>query len=131
MEETIHSNEVELQKEDAAEPISDEDKIRADIQTLRELFPALKSEDIPEEVWQQVQNGESLSCAYALHFLKDLKEQERIQKHNEETQKKAPPRVRQNAEAENYFSAEAVRAMSPEEVRKHYAAILKSMDSWN
>lgn len=115
----------------ANSPLSDEDRMKEDIRTLRTLFPALTPEEIPEEVWQKVSEGESLAAAYALHFLKQLKEKERIEKHNLENEKKALPRLKSDRASEEYYSPETVRAMSPAEVRRHYAAILKSMDSWN
>ncbi len=112
--------------------ISDpKEKMKADIALLKDLFPALTAEEIPDEVWEDVKNGQSLAASYALYFLKTVKEQERIEKLNAENEKKASPRVNNDPAEENYYSYETVKNMSPAEVRKHYAEILDSMDSWN
>ena len=63
--------------------------------------------------------------------MKTVKEQERIEKLNAENEKKASPRVKGDKAEEDYYSFETVKHMTPDQVRKHYAAILKSMDSWN
>ena len=125
-------NEQESAEETAKKtPLSEEERMTEDIETLRALFGDLTPEDIPEEVWQKVAQGESLAASYALVYLKDLKEKERIESHNRANEKKALGRIKQDKASEEYFSPEPVRKMSPAEVRKHYAAILKSMDSWN
>lgn len=116
---------------EAKKKLTEEERMKEDIQTLRALFPALSSEEIPDEVWQKVSEGESLAASYALYFLKQLKEKERIEAHNRENEKKALPRIKSDKPSEEYYSPETVRQMTPAEVRRHYAAILKSMDSWN
>ena len=47
---------------------SAKEKMKADIALLKELFPALSAEEIPDEVWESVKNGESLAASYALYF---------------------------------------------------------------
>ena len=95
------------------------------------LFPEVKAEEIPAEVWEQVENGASLTAAYAVHFVQALREKARIEALNAENEKAAPPPVRHDGREESYFSPEAVRKMSRDEVRKHYQEILRSMDHWN
>lgn len=110
---------------------SEEEKIAEDIRVLRSLFPSITPEEIPDEVWKKVEAGESLAAAYALHFLCEMKEKERVEQKNRENEEKALGRIKSDGASEEYYSPEAVRKMSKAEVRKHYAAILKSMDSWN
>ena len=110
---------------------TEEERMAEEIRTLRSLFPNLTPDDIPEEVWAHVAEGESLAASYALYFLKDLKEKERIEQKNRENEQKALPRIKSDAPSEEYYSPETVKKMSPAEVRRNYAAILKSMDSWN
>lgn len=101
-----------------------------DVALFHELFPALTAEDIPEEVWREVEAGESLAKSYALYAVKEYREQERVRAVNEENAKKAPPAVRHDGGDGDYFSPETVKGMSPAQVKKHYQAILTSMDSW-
>ena len=104
--------------------------VKEDIKRLREVFPDIKQEDIPDEVWQNVKNGETLSGAYALYFVKQLKAKADIERINELNRKKAPPKIKHDGGDETYFSPEEVRSMSEAQVRKHYNAILASMDKW-
>lgn len=39
----------------------------AEIRSFREIFPDVSADDIPEEVWDDVANGATLSHAYALY----------------------------------------------------------------
>lgn len=102
-----------------------------DITLFRELFPEVNAESIPEEVWERVENGESLCASYALYTVKKQKEEERIQTVNEQNAKKAPPKIHHDGKENDYFSPEAVRSMSRSEIKKHYDAILASMEKWN
>ena len=121
------SAEVSAEAKDGGEP----EKLAQDVAAFHELFPEVKAEAIPGEVWDQVEAGQSLTAAYAVHFVKAMKEAARIEKRNAENEKAAPPPVRHDGKEESYFSPEAVSAMSREEVRKNYQEILRSMDHWN
>lgn len=132
-----------LQKaEDAAQKVSfsaaaeaaDADPAKAmeeDISLFHTLFPEVKAEEIPQEVWDRVEKGESLAASYALFAVTKYREEERIQKVNEENGKKAPPRVDAAASDGDYFSPEAVKSMTRSEIRRNYDKILSSMEKWN
>lgn len=115
-----------------AEKVPDDaEKLARDVAAFHSLFPDVKAEEIPGEVWERVEGGESLTAAYAVHFVREKREEERIAKLNAENEKAAPPPVRHDGKEESYFSPEAVKAMSRDEVRKNYREILRSMDHWN
>ena len=115
-----------------AEKVPDDaEKLARDVAAFHSLFPDVKAEEIPGEVWERVEGGESLTAAYAVHFVREKREEERIAKLNAENEKAAPPPVRHDGKEESYFSPEAVKAMSRDEVRKNYQEILRSMDHWN
>ena len=101
-----------------------------DVALFHELFPELSAEDIPDEVWAEVEAGESLAKSYALYAVKEYREQERVRRVNEENEKKAPPAVTRDGGDNDYFSPEAVKSMSPREVKKNYETILASMEHW-
>ena len=113
----------------------DAEKIRADIAHFEELFPEVKPEEIPNEVWQAVEAGESLTGAYAVFFVETLRKKEAEEKENaaaeEEHRRKAPPRVKDGGERESVFDPEKVKNMSREEVRRHYGEILEAMKQWH
>lgn len=117
--------------EEMKAPSGTEEKMESDIALFHELFPEVKGEEIPEEVWERVEAGESLAASYALHVIKNMREEESIRKVNEENEKKAPPRIRHDGGEDAYFSPEAVKAMSRSEIKKNYDAILRSMEKWN
>lgn len=113
---------------------SDEDGVKLmeeDIELFRALFPDVKGEQIPQEVWDRVEAGESLSAAYALFAVKQYREEEKVSRINEENGKKAPPPIEGGSTEGDYFSPEAVKNMSRSEIRKNYDKILSSMEKWN
>lgn len=113
---------------------SDEDGVKLmeeDIELFRTLFPDVKGEQIPQEVWDRVETGESLSAAYALFAVKQYREEEKVSRINEENGKKAPPPIEGGSTEGDYFSPEAVKNMSRSEIRKNYDKILSSMEKWN
>ena len=129
-EDNIKNENVSEENENGGEKENDASFVKEDIKRLREVFPDIKQEDIPDEVWQSVEKGESLSGAYALHFVKQLKAKADIERINELNGKKAPPKIKHDGGDETFFSPEEVRSMTEAQVRKHYNAILASMDKW-
>lgn len=112
----------------------DDTKIRnmeEDINLFHSLFPHVQADKIPKEVWDRVEQGESLAASFALYTVQEARRKEEIEKVNEKNEKMAPPRIRHDGAESEYFSPEAVKAMSPKEIKKHYDAILQSMEKWN
>ena len=117
--------------EKTGEPVSATRSMEEDVNLFHELFPDVKEKDIPSEVWARVEQGESLAAAYALYTVQKARREEEIRLVNEENAKKAPPRIHYDGGQGEYFSPEAVRKMTRSEVKKHYDAILRSMEHWN
>ena len=107
------------------------ERVKEDIALFHELFPSVPAGEIPEEVWQKVERGESLAASYALYFIQSVKRAEHIRGVNDRNEKTAPPKIRHDGTENDYFSPEAVKNMSQSEVKKHYNQILHSMDKWN
>jgi len=135
-EEVLQPEEVSF--EEAEAPAAEEteapdaqETMEEDIALFRSLFPDVKGEEIPQEVWERVERGESLAASYALYAVQQYREEERIAKINEENGKKAPPPVEGGSTEGDYFSPDAVKSMSPAEIRKNYDKILTSMEKWN
>ena len=127
---SLAEEETKKESESKESKEKDEETMKEDIALFRRLFPEVKSQDIPEEVWIQVEKGESLAASYALYFVQKMREEEHILKVNEENEKKAPPRIRHDGKEYEYFSPEAVKSMSRSEIKKNYDAILSSMEKW-
>lgn len=104
--------------------------LEKELELLKPLFPELSVEDIPDSVFTETENGKGLAANYALFYLKREKEKAEMQKKNEENSRSAPPDIKESEE-EVYFTPEAVRAMSENEVRRNYKEIMKSMEKWS
>ena len=49
-------------------------RARVEIGQFAALFPGVGPEQVPQEVWQEVRDGQSLALAYALHRIKVLED---------------------------------------------------------
>lgn len=103
--------------------------LEAELNTLKEIFPDIKADDIPDEVFEGCDNGRGLAAQYALWYVASQRKKEETQKTNEKNSKSAPPEVN-GAEDETFFTPEMVRTMSDKDVRRHYNAIMRSMEKW-
>ncbi len=103
--------------------------LEKELEVLMAVFPEITADDIPDEVFERCDNGNGLAAQYALHYVTSQKKKEETQKNNEENAKSAPPEIH-NSEDEAFFTPEAVKAMSDDEIRRNYKAIMKSMEKW-
>lgn len=95
---------------------------------FRALYPDTAEADIPDEVWDSVNEGIPLAAAYALWTRREeLRRQsaEAINRKNADGWGRA-----ENAPSAEHLSPAEVRAMSPAEVRKNYSRIVESMKHW-
>ena len=100
-----------------------------ELSLLRELFPELRAEDIPDEAFENTENGKGLAGQYALCYLRKEKEKEETEKTNAKNSRSAPPKVG-NPDDEGYFTPDMVKTMSDSDIRRNYKAIMKSMEKW-
>lgn len=103
--------------------------LERELNVLMALFPELKAEDIPDEVFSATDNGKGLASQYALWYITNQREKEETRKTNEKNTKSAPPEIG-GAGEDTFFTPEMVRTMSDKDVRKNYKAIMKSMEKW-
>ena len=93
------------------------------------LYPSTPISSISEEVWQSVENGNSLAAAFALA---EHRHQLSIQKASASN---ADNRARSAGAAKNAesveFSPAEVRAMTATEVRANLSKIMRSMQKWH
>lgn len=103
----------------------------------RSFDPA--KDTIPDEVWQMVETkGNSLTDAYQIHELKQTKAKlneftkgSKTQESNNKNAMSGTGSVTGNGNATNdYFTADQVRAMSPEQVKANLKSIENSMKRW-
>ena len=94
------------------------------------LFPHVSLEDIPEEVWDSVENGIPLAAAYALYEKKRHSAKERAGEINRRNASLSAGKAGKNTKGE-YFSPDEVRTMSQRQVHQNYHAIMESMKHWH
>ncbi len=101
----------------------------AEIKRFRELFPEVSSEDIPEEVWEDVSNGASLAHAYALYLVTQENLNQRAKDVNSKNSMRGAYASSDGA-TEPVFTKEQVERMSDKDVKSNYKGILKAMKNW-
>ena len=105
-------------------------KLKEDVKLLLSLFPKLNVSAVPDEVWDKVRDGDSLSAAYCLWLVRTVKEKKRIDELNSKNRLASLPPVNDDSKREGFFTRETVKNMSREQIRKNLDGILRSMDSW-
>ena len=119
-------NELEAYKSAAAQ----QEAIAKQITDFSELFPDITVRSIPDEVWDDVKNGNSLAAAYSVYERRITEAARRIERINAKNAERSAGVAGKNMTQE-FFSADDVRKMSPSEVRANYAKIRRSMEKWN
>jgi hypothetical protein len=102
-----------------------------------EAYPDIKGEEIPPEVWQEVDKGRNLLDAYVRHENKLLKDklnaaaaQQQTQQANQENAAASTGSAKGEGKTNGYFTQDQVRAMSQSEVTRNLKAIEESMKHW-
>ena len=101
-----------------------------EIKEFEKYFPEVGLHQIPNDVWEQVREGASLSASFALNLKKLEMERKRASDFNEKNRRMSSGSLMQN-ESEKYFSPSEVKKMTPAQVKSHYDDILESMRHWN
>lgn len=113
----------------AARARKSEEAMSEDIKRFRELFPDISAEDIPESVWEEVQNGVGLAHAFALYTLADANTR-RIAESVNRRNGDIGARAESAGSTEPVFTKEQVEKMSDKDVKSNYKSILKAMKGW-
>lgn len=103
---------------------------RREIEQFQELFPDVTIRDIPDSVWQRQKEGIPLNAAYALYERERTMARVRAGEINRQNAFRSSGRAGVDA-AEEFFSPDEVRAMTPRQVRENYQKIRLSMKKWN
>ncbi|MGM9631591.1 MAG: hypothetical protein ACI3XL_00660 [Eubacteriales bacterium] len=106
------------------------ERMRNELSEFSEYFPQVELSEIPDEIWEKVKKGDSLSSAYALHLRKKELAEQRADDFNKKNRRMSTGSL-QNGEGEKYFSPSEVRRMTQKQVRQNYDEIVESMRHWN
>lgn len=107
-----------------------ESRMQRELSEFEDYFPEVSLEEIPDEVWQKVKVGASLSAQYSLFRRRAELEKRRISDFNEKNRKMSAGAAG-HGEGEKYYSPAEVKRMSPAQVKTHYDEIIESMRHWN
>lgn len=125
-----------------AEPLitslKSEKKQAADFKAFFEAYPDIKAEEVPATVWNEYAAGKDLVDSYAKHEnaalkqkLADLEKQKQVEQQNKENTEAATGSVvGQGSAIVANFTREQVAAMSKEEMKVNYPAVVASMRAW-
>ncbi|MBE6689596.1 MAG: hypothetical protein E7588_10060 [Ruminococcaceae bacterium] len=105
--------------------------VSRELDRLWEVFPDIKIEDMPDEVWELVEKGETLLGAYCITLTKKAIEERAATEKNAENSLKTPPAVKNSGDTKQYFTRDEVSKMTRDQVRKNYDRIVDSMKHWN
>lgn len=115
-----------------------EKKQTADFKAFFEAYPTIDPKDVPQSVWVDYAAGKDLIDTYAKHEnailkqkLADLEKQKQVEQQNKENAEAATGSViGQGTAVVANFTREQVAAMSKEEMKAHYPAVIASMKAW-
>jgi hypothetical protein len=101
-------------------------------------YPSVKPEEIPSNVWAEVNRGVPLVYAYAKHdnkvkaeLLAKLQKGQSVQRSNDLNNQNSPQAVSESTgKAPAYFTREAVEKMSRKDTDKYITQILRDMATW-
>lgn len=118
----------ELKRRDELD--ADRARVEKELEEFMGLYPESDVRAIPEDVWLRVREGIPLAAAFALYQRKSELEKKRIGELNEKNRKMSSGSLN-DGETESFYSPSEVRKMTPQEVKKNYDDIIRSMRHWN
>lgn len=105
-------------------------RMRSELEEFYEYFPSVDPKSVPDDVWEKVRGGASLAATYSLFERKRARDEQKALEHNQKMRKMSSGALESRG-AENYFSPDEVRKMTPSQVKSHYDDIVESMRHWN
>ena len=105
-------------------------RMRAELAEFYECFPDAELDEIPDEIWQRVKKGASLSAEYSLFQRKAELSRKKAGERNEKNRKMSTGSLG-SGDGERYYSPAEVKKMSPAQVKANYDDIIESMRHWN
>ena len=105
-------------------------RMSAECAEFSELYPSVPLSDLPDSIWESVKKGVPIAAAYALHERKNTLIKMKADLINDINSRSSSGSIDSHP-AEEYYSPDEVRAMSPAEVRSNYSSIIRSMSKWH
>ena len=119
---------LELKSRDEREEMNS--RMLKELNEFQEYFPEVDIRGIPDEIWEKVKNGASLSASFALNLRKIEIERKKVNDFNEKNRRMSAGSLIQG-DGEKFYSPSEVKRMTPAQVKAHYDDIVASMRHWN
>ena len=119
---------LELKSRDEREEMNS--RMLKELNEFQEYFPEVDIRGIPDEIWEEVKNGASLSASFALNLRKIEIERKKVNDFNEKNRRMSAGSLIQG-DGEKFYSPSEVKRMTPAQVKAHYDDIVASMRHWN
>ena len=106
------------------------ERMNVEFTKFYEYFPDFNLEQVPDEIWDKVKKGASLSAEFSLYLRKIESEKKMVGDINKKNRQMSAGAIGMS-EGEKYYSPSEVKRMSPSQVKAHYDDIIESMRHWN
>ena len=123
-------DEIEALKSALEAKKKEQERIFAGLAEFAMNFSKVSMDSIPDEVWESVKNGASLSDAYSLYEKKREADESIVREVNRINAERSSGAISSAADG-GYYSPDEVRKMTAYEVKKNYKLIIESMKKWN
>lgn len=105
-------------------------RVNAECNEFARLYPEVPLSSLSEDIWESVKRGVPIAAAYALEERRAAVANMKASAVNDNNRRLSSGSVDRRT-AEEYFSPDEVRAMTPGEVRANYSKIISSMSKWH
>lgn len=105
-------------------------RVNAEYNEFARLYPEVPLTSLSEDIWESVKRGVPIAAAYALEERRAAVANMKANAVNDNNRRLSSGSVDRRT-AEEYFSPDEVRAMTPGEVRANYSKIISSMSKWH
>ena len=105
-------------------------RVNSECNEFARLYPEIPLSSLSEDIWESVKRGVPIAAAYALEERRAAVANMKANTVNENNRRLSSGSV-DRLTAEEYFSPDEVRAMTPGEVRANYSKIISSMSKWH
>lgn len=116
-------------KAQLAERLSEDARVREEYNEFQRLYPEVRLQVLPDEVWEDISKKVPLAAAYALAERRHLMRRQNAERVNLQNEQRSAGSVK--GSENSYYTPAEVRSMSQAEVRKNYSKIIESMKKWN
>ena len=98
---------------------------------LVEAFPDIDAEKIPQSVWEATENGTPIKYAYMEFKMNEMNKSNKAKELNESNSNSTTGSVTGNGSVNStHYTRDQVEAMSTDEIKKNYKAVMDSYKQW-